>query len=46
MDNGALHPNFTLSVETDAGCKYDRTPEKCKCRCEAMEVRQDENLER
>ena len=39
LKDGALRPNFTPSVEPDAGCKYGHTPEKCKCRCEAVEVR-------
>ena len=38
MNDGALCPDFTPSVETDAGCKYGHTPKNCKCRCEAMEV--------
>ena len=37
-----MRPGFTLSVDPDAGCKYGNTLEKCKCRCEAMEVGKDE----
>ena len=39
-----MRPGFTLSVDPDAGCKYGNTLEKCKCRCEAMEVGQNENV--
>ena len=39
-----MQPDFTPLVEPDAGCKYSHTSDKCKCRCEAMEVGQDETV--
>ena len=44
LKDGALRPNFTPSVEPDAGCKYNQTTKNCKCRYEAMEVAQDETV--
>ena len=35
--DSALRTDFIPLVESDAGCKYGHTPEKCKCRYEAME---------
>ena len=44
LNDGALRPDLTPLVEMDAGCNYGHTPEKFKCRYEAMEVAQDETV--